>query len=88
MWFTFHNIFLQWASLIDVLQNPELVLYPPQVYELNRLFHVPDIEELTKFAKERSCHGEDLLYPVVLKAKDGSLHLLPGILQVPTLLLP
>lgn len=69
---------VKWSNPLEVLQNPHLVLYPPQVYELNRLSSISDIVELTKFAKERSCHGQELLFPISLKAKDGSLHLLPG----------
>ncbi|XP_028169850.1 nucleoside diphosphate-linked moiety X motif 19-like [Ostrinia furnacalis] len=74
-------ISVQWSNPVDVLarnNNKELELYPPQVYELNRLIHLTDIEELIKFAQKRSCHSNAVIFPVVIKASDGILHLLPG----------
>ncbi|XP_072939879.1 acyl-coenzyme A diphosphatase NUDT19-like [Epargyreus clarus] len=71
----------EWANPSNVLDRScrkEVLLYPPQVYELNRLNCFPRIEDLIKFAKERSCLGNELLYPIGLRAKNGLLHLLPG----------
>ncbi|XP_047984653.1 acyl-coenzyme A diphosphatase NUDT19-like [Leguminivora glycinivorella] len=74
-------VHVQWASPDNILSKfhkNELVLFPPQSYELNRLRLVPDCEELLRFAATRSAEGNALLYPVILKARDGQLHLLPG----------
>ncbi|KAH9628396.1 hypothetical protein HF086_015926 [Spodoptera exigua] len=68
---------VEWLPPEEVL-NSERKLQPPQIYELLRLSHVKDIEELIKFACKRSGHGNYLSYPVVVKAKDGVLFLLPG----------
>lgn len=68
---------VEWSSPAEVL-NSTKKLQPPQVYELNRLSHVKDIAELVKFARDRSSHGIDLTYPVSVKAKNGTLALLPG----------
>lgn len=80
---SFLFFYLQWSNPIDILaknNNKELELYPPQGYELNRLIHLTDIEVLTKYAQERSCHSNEIFFPVVVEAKDGNLHVLPGVL--------
>uniref|UniRef100_A0A2A4J3B6 Nudix hydrolase domain-containing protein n=1 Tax=Heliothis virescens TaxID=7102 RepID=A0A2A4J3B6_HELVI len=68
---------VQWLSPEEILSSGKK-LQPPQTYELNRLSHVKDIQELVKFAKERSGYGVDLTYPVFIKVKDGTVSLLPG----------
>lgn len=73
--------FGQWASPQSTLERcraRELVLFPPQSYELSRLCLGPDCEELLRFAAARSAGGNVLHYPVIVHAKDGQLHLLPG----------
>ncbi|XP_075976488.1 acyl-coenzyme A diphosphatase NUDT19 [Anticarsia gemmatalis] len=68
---------IEWLSPEAVLKSDK-ILYPPQLYELTRLSHVKDIKQLIKFASERSGYDSVLSYPVIVKAKDGMLHLLPG----------
>ncbi|KAJ8735822.1 hypothetical protein PYW07_007442 [Mythimna separata] len=68
---------VEWLSPAEVLQSDKK-LQPPQLYELNRLACVKDIQELVKFAREKSGHGTDLIYPVFVKAKDGEFSVLPG----------
>lgn len=68
---------VEWLGPDQVLKSGK-TLFPPQVYELTRISHVKDISELIKFASKRSGHDSELLYPVIVKAKDGILHLLPG----------
>ncbi|CAH2050813.1 unnamed protein product, partial [Iphiclides podalirius] len=72
---------VEWFTPTEVLEKSvkkELLLYPPQAYELKRLSYLPNINELLTFSKNRSCQGNELLYPIVVKAKDGLLQLLPG----------
>ncbi|XP_026486584.2 acyl-coenzyme A diphosphatase NUDT19-like [Vanessa tameamea] len=72
---------VEWASPQDTLERNrrgEVELYPPQSYELNRLSYFKDIEKLNNFARERSSHGDELFYPVRIRAKDGIVFLLPG----------
>ncbi|CAH0405182.1 unnamed protein product [Chilo suppressalis] len=72
---------VKWSSPQEILEKnlrKELELYPPQAYELNRLIHFSDIDVLVKYAAERSSSGCELIYPVVVEAKDGKIHVLPG----------
>ncbi|XP_048489218.1 acyl-coenzyme A diphosphatase NUDT19 [Plutella xylostella] len=72
---------IEWGNPTKILEKEkkgEVILFPPQIYEFNRITHVKDVEELVKFAQEISCHGNELFYPVHLRAKDGWVHLLPG----------
>ncbi|KAG6447026.1 nucleoside diphosphate-linked moiety X motif 19 [Manduca sexta] len=69
---------VEWSSPTEILNKTNVVVYPPQIYELTRLSHVTDLEELIKLAKEKSIHGDPCIYPVVVPAKDGMVHLLPG----------
>ncbi|CAG4977473.1 unnamed protein product [Parnassius apollo] len=72
---------VKWLNPLQILEKSskgDVLLYPPQAYELKRLSYLPDINELLTFAKKRSCQGNELLYPVFIEAKDGMLQLLPG----------
>lgn len=62
----------------DAVLNSDKILYPPQLYELNRLSHVKDIAELVEFASFRSKYVNAVSYPVFVKTKDGQISLLPG----------
>lgn len=73
--------FLQWASSLDTLEanrQDKLQLYPPQGYELHRLSKFNDLEKLINFAKKRSCKGDDLFYPMLIKVNDGIIFIFPG----------
>lgn len=72
---------VQWESPNDILKKNiqlELELHPPQAYELLRLAHIADIDELAEFGKKRNKHNIDVIYPIVLRAKDGIVLLYPG----------
>ncbi|XP_032527904.2 acyl-coenzyme A diphosphatase NUDT19-like [Danaus plexippus] len=72
---------VEWSTPLDTLErnkNRQLILYPPQAYELNRFSYFKDIDKLKDFAKEKSCEGNDLIFPTAIQAADGIAHLLPG----------
>ncbi|XP_045770455.1 acyl-coenzyme A diphosphatase NUDT19-like [Maniola jurtina] len=77
----------EWETPLNILarnSRKEVQLYPPQGYEFHRLSKFNDIEELVQFAKEISCKGNELFYPVHVQAKDGAIHLLPGDYSYPS----
>ncbi|XP_037959795.1 nucleoside diphosphate-linked moiety X motif 19-like isoform X2 [Teleopsis dalmanni] len=70
-----------WKSPLEYLKsyvNKELYLPPPQFYELSRLLHKKDIEELRDFACRRAAKGSILMLPVQYRCTDGIVGLLPG----------
>ncbi|XP_023949759.2 acyl-coenzyme A diphosphatase NUDT19 [Bicyclus anynana] len=71
-------------SILEKNSRKEVQLYPPQGYEFRRLSEFSDVEKLAQFAKEISCKGYELLYPVHLQTKDGVIHLLPGDYSYPS----
>ncbi|CAB3241100.1 unnamed protein product [Arctia plantaginis] len=75
---------VEWLTPAEALDG-DRTLYPPQLYEINRLSHVKDIKKLIKFANERSRYDSELSFPVYVKVKDGILHLLPGDDLYPTI---
>lgn len=76
---------VEWLTPAEVFKSNRQ-LYPPQLYELYRLAHVKDLSKLVQFAKQRSGHATEVSYPVILKAKDGHVSLLPGDDLYPTTL--
>lgn len=72
---------LQWASAAELLRlhaAGDISLAPPQVYELARLTHFPDLDELRLFAGQRQRLGTSLFYPVIFCASDGVIFVYPG----------
>ncbi|XP_058059833.1 acyl-coenzyme A diphosphatase NUDT19-like [Anopheles bellator] len=70
-----------WASprnLLDEHAKGVLWLAPPQAYELQRLSHVYDIDELVEFARKRKDHGTTSFCPVGYNASDVYFWVLPG----------
>ncbi|KAG8562739.1 hypothetical protein GDO81_015793 [Engystomops pustulosus] len=51
---------------------------PPQFYDLSRLCNFTHLEELQRFALHRALEGIDRWMPVIVHAKDGMVHTLPG----------
>ncbi|XP_075694548.1 acyl-coenzyme A diphosphatase NUDT19 [Rhinoderma darwinii] len=51
---------------------------PPQFYDLSRLCNFTHLEELRRFTLHRSLEGCERWMPVLLQAKDGMVHMLPG----------
>nr|XP_029715029.1 nucleoside diphosphate-linked moiety X motif 19-like [Aedes albopictus] len=66
------------AGLLQAHHEEKLWLAPPQCYELTRLSHLYDIDEIVRFAKERNHKGSPLFCPVQYKCTDAAVFLLPG----------
>lgn len=56
----------------------ELLLPPPQLYELGRLLNFESFEELQKFARERQKEGMGQIFPVNIITSNGIINCLPG----------
>ncbi|XP_059051118.1 acyl-coenzyme A diphosphatase NUDT19-like [Achroia grisella] len=72
---------VQWDNPTDIFKKNiqlELELHPPQAYEILRLAHIPDIDDLTKFGAKRNKHNIDVIYPIDIIAKDGTILVYPG----------
>ncbi|XP_040265838.1 nucleoside diphosphate-linked moiety X motif 19 [Bufo bufo] len=62
---------------IDQLQETTWIP-PPQLYDLRRLCNFTHHEELQRFALHRGLEGCERWMPVIVRAKDGMVHTLPG----------
>uniref|UniRef100_A0A8C2WS52 Acyl-coenzyme A diphosphatase NUDT19 n=1 Tax=Cyclopterus lumpus TaxID=8103 RepID=A0A8C2WS52_CYCLU len=72
---------LEWSTPSDVLQSyraQELWIAPPQVYELSRMCHVPRLDDLHSFSRQRATEGCEQLLPVVSLKDEHYTALLPG----------
>lgn len=71
----------QWLSPAEILDpscQPDIILYPPQNYELNRLLYWSDLKEVEAFASKQSSLGGHLLHPAPVRATDGLVLALHG----------
>lgn len=78
---------VEWKTALETLEanrEGKIELYSPQGYELHRFSKFSDFDKLVHFAKERSSNGDDLIYPVCLEAKDGTVYLMPEDYLYPT----
>ncbi|KAL1378146.1 hypothetical protein pipiens_015780 [Culex pipiens pipiens] len=66
------------SGLLQAHREEKLWLAPPQYYELNRLVHMPDIDQVVRFARERSARGSTLICPVQYKCSDAAIFVFPG----------
>ncbi|KAL9692079.1 hypothetical protein quinque_015977 [Culex quinquefasciatus] len=66
------------SGLLQAHREEKLWLAPPQYYELNRLVHMPDIDQVVQFARERSARGSTLICPVQYKCSDAAIFVFPG----------
>lgn len=64
--------------MLQAHREEKLWLAPPQCYELTRLAHLYDIDEIVRFAKERNHKGSELFCPIQFKCTDAAVFLLPG----------
>ncbi|KAJ8343366.1 hypothetical protein SKAU_G00306950 [Synaphobranchus kaupii] len=74
-------VHFKWSSPSEVLQSyqtRELFVAPPQVYEMGRMCHFPQLQDLHSFARMRAPEGCERFLPVQLVAADCSIYLLPG----------
>ncbi|XP_053695543.1 acyl-coenzyme A diphosphatase NUDT19-like [Sabethes cyaneus] len=66
------------SGLLQAHKDEKLWLAPPQHYELTRLSHMYDIDEIVSFAKARSGKGSTLFCPVQYICSDAAVFVLPG----------
>ncbi|XP_055613510.1 acyl-coenzyme A diphosphatase NUDT19-like [Uranotaenia lowii] len=65
-------------GLLQAHREEKIWLAPPQCYEMTRLSHIYDIDEIVSFAKARNNLGSPLFCPVQLQCSDAAVFLLPG----------
>ncbi|XP_012142752.1 acyl-coenzyme A diphosphatase NUDT19 isoform X1 [Megachile rotundata] len=61
-----------------IFSNSDIVLPPPQQYEIARIAKFESIDNLLDFAIDRSKMGVLLNLPVKVELQDGKVHVLPG----------
>ncbi|XP_058448288.1 acyl-coenzyme A diphosphatase NUDT19-like [Malaya genurostris] len=66
------------SGLLRAHKEEKLWLAPPQFYELTRLSHMTDIEEIVHFAQNRNHKGSTLFCPVQYFCSDATVFVLPG----------
>lgn len=74
-------VHFRWSTPLDVLQQfeaRELWIAPPQLYDLGRLCHFHTLEDLHRFAQQRSLEGCEQWLPIRLTSADCYISLLPG----------
>lgn len=74
-------VHFKWSSPSEALhsyKSKELLLAPPQVYELGRMCHCPSLTDLHRFAWQRSLEGCEQWLPLHLVAPDCFASILPG----------
>jgi len=64
---------------LELCHKQEIILPPPQFYELSRLITFGSIENLADFAVQKNSTGSELWMPVRQQTLDGEVTLLPGI---------
>ncbi|XP_037051313.1 nucleoside diphosphate-linked moiety X motif 19-like [Bradysia coprophila] len=65
-------------NLLKMFADNKIWLPPPQCYELLRLCHINDIDDVVSFAKSRNNKGITLHLPMYYEATDGSVFAYPG----------
>lgn len=72
---------LKWSTPEELLEScykQEIILPPPQFYELSRLVNFGSVEHLANYAVQKNAAGSELWMPVRQQALDGEVTLLPG----------
>ena len=72
---------MRWGDPDEILtehHNGEIVLAPPQVYELTRMRTVSAMSELCDFSKRLAPMGVNTWLPVIYPCSDGFVSVLPG----------
>lgn len=72
---------LKWSTpeeMLELCYKQEIILPPPQFYELSRLITFGSIENLADFAVQKNSTGSELWMPVRQQTLDGEVTLLPG----------
>ncbi|KAM9302219.1 acyl-coenzyme A diphosphatase NUDT19 [Gastrophryne carolinensis] len=63
---------------LDEYLSQRAWIAPPQFYDLSRLCHFTSIQELHWFSSSRALEGCERWMPVVVGARDGMVHTMPG----------
>ncbi|XP_076012473.1 acyl-coenzyme A diphosphatase NUDT19 [Genypterus blacodes] len=74
-------VHFQWSTPSEILHSylaKELVIAPPQIYELGRLCRLPLLDDLHRFVSNRATEGCEFWLPVVYANESQILTLLPG----------
>ncbi|CAL7950636.1 unnamed protein product [Xylocopa violacea] len=61
-----------------LVSSPDVILPPPQQYEIRRIGKFESIDNLLSFAIDRTKTGVFLTMPVLIKLRDGTVLVLPG----------
>lgn len=72
---------LEWGTPKDFImknKKEDIMVPPPQYYELSRLNNFKDIDSLSKFANERSECGLERYFPYRINTDNGVYSILPG----------
>lgn len=73
-----NTVWLMPSELLEKNNKGEIVLPPPQIYEISRLMYFNKAKDLLTFSKERAGKGCERWMPQYIKAADGTVSLLPG----------
>ncbi|XP_054165331.1 acyl-coenzyme A diphosphatase NUDT19-like isoform X2 [Oppia nitens] len=74
-------ISLKWCTPIEMLEEhrqEKVFLAPPQVYELSRIYNLPNFKAVQEFAHKRQRLGIERWLPVISTYSDGAISVLPG----------
>jgi len=72
---------LQWATPMEYVtknKTEEVLLPPPQFYEISRLKNFIDIDDLLRFAADRAHCGSERYFPYRINTETGVFSILPG----------
>ncbi|XP_043486729.1 nucleoside diphosphate-linked moiety X motif 19-like [Polistes fuscatus] len=69
---------MKWDTPKDMCAAPNMIMAPPQYYEISRIAKFECLENLLDFAIERSKRGVELYLPIVVLLRDGKVSILPG----------
>ena len=59
------------GQILKESQDGKVMLAPPQVYELTRMSHVRDFEQLRDVTERRQSEGVKTFFPILMKTSDG-----------------
>ncbi|XP_046832947.1 acyl-coenzyme A diphosphatase NUDT19 [Vespa crabro] len=69
---------VKWDTPNNICAATDMMMAPPQHYEISRIVKFECLENLLDFAIERSKLGVELYLPIRVLLKDGKMHVLPG----------
>lgn len=69
---------IKWDTPNNICAATDMMMAPPQHYEISRIVKYECLENLLDFAIERSKLGVELYLPIRVLLRDGKMHVLPG----------